>query len=122
MTRYAVPLHDLDVVWRTPAGAALVDSALGAQKADDAEVVEVGGAEAVVLRGPVPFVAALVEGFVAAAFPAPGARTVRVFANDGDGWRRVGATPGDEVAGGRDRTRAGSSEKPGLAPGRFACR
>lgn len=91
MTRFAVPLHDLDAVWRTPAGAALVDAALDGDRADDAEVVEIGGAEALVLRGPFDRVEALASGFAAAPFPATGARTARVFANDGDGWRRVRA-------------------------------
>lgn len=89
MTRYAVPLHDLDAVWRTPAGSALVDAALDGQVVEDAEVVEIDGAESFVLRGPFAQVAALASGFAATPFPAAGARTARVFANDGDGWHRV---------------------------------
>lgn len=89
MTRFAVPLHDIDAVWRTPMGSALVDVALAGDKAEDAEVVEVDGQEALVLRGPFPRVEALASGFASAAFPATGARTARVFADDGAGWRRV---------------------------------
>jgi hypothetical protein len=89
MTRYAVPLHDLDVVWKTPAGAALIDAALADQKTENAEVVRVEGTDALVLGGRDACVTAIAEGFAVAAFPAPAARTVRVFANDGRGWRRV---------------------------------
>lgn len=89
MTRFAVPLHDIDAVWRTPVGAALVDAVLDGERVDDAEVVEIGGTEALVLRGTSEHVEALASGFACAPFPATGARTVRVFANDGAGWRRV---------------------------------
>jgi hypothetical protein len=127
MTRFAVPLHDLDVVWRTPAGAALVDAALANDRVDDAEVVDVHGAEALVLRGTGACIEALAAGFAAAAFPAPAARTVRVFADDGAGWRRMRASDvahGDEVAAGEGGGRTCRGERPG--PGRAsrtrACR
>ncbi|MCE9635782.1 MAG: hypothetical protein K8T90_08765 [Planctomycetes bacterium] len=127
MTRYAVPLHDLDAVWRTPSGAALVDLALDAQRAEDAEVVDVEGTEALVLRGPSARTEALASGLAATAFPAPAVRTARVFANDGDGWRRISAADladRAEVAareGGR-RTRAPSRPGPERASFARACR
>ncbi|MCG3134583.1 MAG: hypothetical protein HMLKMBBP_01897 [Planctomycetes bacterium] len=91
--RYAIPLADLDAAWRTPAGAALIDAALDDQDRDDAVLVTVHGKDAVVLRGPGPRVAAMVAWFVTAARNAPDAPTVRVFGDDGDGWRRVTAAP-----------------------------
>jgi hypothetical protein len=92
MTRFAVPLHDLDLLWRTPAGTALVEATLDDQ--DGGDVVTVHGRDAIVLTGPAPRVGALVASFlVAAAVAAPSAPTVRVFANDGRGWRRVTAAP-----------------------------
>lgn len=91
--RYAIPLADLDAAWRTPAGAALVDSALDDQDCDDAVLVTVHGKDAIVLRGPGPRVAAMVAWCVARRPDAPDAPTVRVYADDGDGWRRVTAAP-----------------------------
>ena len=91
--RYAVPLVDLDATWRTPAGAALIDAALDDQDRDDAVLVTVHGKDAIVLRGPGPRVAAMVAWCVARRPDAPDAPTVRVFADDGDGWRRVTAAP-----------------------------
>jgi hypothetical protein len=92
-TLYAVPLTDLDSVWRTPEGAALVETALDDGGVGDAEIVTVHGADAVVLGGDEPRIAALVAGFVGTPLPAPAARTARVFANDGNGWRRVTTPP-----------------------------
>mgnify|MGYP001249924721 CR=1 FL=1 len=57
MTRFAVPLHDLDVLWRTPAGSALVEASL--EDEEVAEVVTIRGTDAVVLRGPAPRIAAI---------------------------------------------------------------
>ncbi len=93
MTKYAVPLHDLDAVWRTPAGAALVETAIDDHGIGLPEIVTVNGTDAVVLGGPEPRVAALVAGLVGTRLPAPVARTARVFGNDGSGWRRVTTPP-----------------------------
>ena len=127
MTRFAVPIHDLDVVWRTPAGAALVDAALVGDRAEDAEIVDVRGSEALVLRGPGACVEALALGFAGTAFPATHARTVRVFANDGAGWRPLrpeDIPPRDDVAAGEGggRTRALSRQGPERASRTRACR
>lgn len=64
MIRYAASLTDLDRVWKTPAGAALLDAALDGQDADQAEVVTAGGADASILRGTDAHVAALVGGLL----------------------------------------------------------
>lgn len=87
--RFAVALNDVTSLWRTPAGSALVDAVLAGQKPEDAEVVEIGSVEALVLRGTFTHVAALASGFASAPLPATEARTARVFANDGTGWRRA---------------------------------
>ncbi len=123
MTRFAIPLHDLDAVWRTPAGCALVDAALDGQRAEDAEVVEIDGAESFVLRGPFPHAEALAAGFAATQFPAEGARTARVFANDGDGWRRISAADladRAEVAAGEGGRRTRAPSRPGPTRASFA--
>lgn len=93
MTRYAVPLSDLDSLWRSPAGAALVEATVGDQDLEDAEIVTAHGTEAVVLAGDEPLVTALVAGLVGTALPAPAVRTARVFADEGLGWRRVITPP-----------------------------
>ena len=64
MNRYAASLTDLDRVWRTPAGAALLDAALDGQDVDHAEIVTADGADASVLRGTNAHVAALVDGLL----------------------------------------------------------
>ncbi len=86
---FAIAMADVDTLWRTPAGTALVDAALASQRPEDAEVVEIGGTAALVLRGTAPFIVALAEGFASAPFAPPAAHTARVFANDGLGWRRL---------------------------------
>jgi hypothetical protein len=91
MTRYAVPLHDLDNVWRTPAGAALIDAALDGREAADVVTVESG--EAVVLDGTDADVAALVAGLLRTRLPAADGRHVRVYARHEGAWRRVSAPP-----------------------------
>ncbi|MCG3133823.1 MAG: hypothetical protein HMLKMBBP_01088 [Planctomycetes bacterium] len=110
--RFAVSLNDVTSLWRTPAGSALVDAVLAGQKPDDAEVVEIGSVEALVLRGTFAHVAALASGFASAPLPATDARTARVFANDGTGWRRARVEDlamCDEVA-------AGEGGRPTWAP------
>jgi hypothetical protein len=64
VNRYAASQTDLDRVWNTPAGAALLDAALDGQDADHAEVVTADGADAAVLRGTDAQVAALVDGLL----------------------------------------------------------
>lgn len=108
---FAVALSDLDSLWRTPAGSALVDAVLAGHRPEDAEVVEIGSVEALVLRGTFAHVAALASGLASAPLPATDARTARVFANDGSGWRRArleDLAMCDEVAAGEGggRTRA----------------
>lgn len=110
--RFAVALNDVTSLWRTPAGSALVDGVLAGQKPEDAEVVEIGSVEALVLRGTLAHVAALASGFASTPLPATDARTARVFTNDGAGWRRARVEDlamCDEVA-------AGEGERPTWAP------
>jgi hypothetical protein len=87
--RFAIAMSDVDALWRTPAGSALVDAVLAGHRPEDAEVIEIGTVEALVLRGTFAHVAALASGFASAPLPATDARTARVFANDGTGWRRA---------------------------------
>ncbi len=65
MTRYAASMTDLDRVWRTPAGCALLDSTLDGQEGRHAEVVTAGGADASVLRADEARLVALIEGLLA---------------------------------------------------------
>jgi hypothetical protein len=93
MTRYAVPLLDLDAAWRTPAGSALIEAAVEDQEGGEAELVTAGGTDAVVLAGPEPTVAALVAGLVRTPLPLAEPRPVRVFAESPMGWRAVLTPP-----------------------------
>ena len=61
---YAIAMTDVDRLWRTPAGSALVESALDGQAPEDAAVVSAQGTEAVVLSGPPSRIAALVAGLL----------------------------------------------------------
>src|SRR5687767_9665203 len=88
---FAVPLLDLDTIWRTPAGAALVEAALEDQEA--APVVTLGETDGVVLGGPKNRVAALVAALVTTPLPTASGRPVRVFERQGRGWARVTVPP-----------------------------
>ncbi len=91
MTRFAVPLHDLECIWRTPMGAALVESVLDDE--GEGAVVTIRGGEALALTGNPPRVSALVAGLLRARLPGPLGRAARVYANEGRGWRRVRKPP-----------------------------
>jgi len=93
--RYAVPLPDLDAAWSTRAGSALVEAAVLGEEAEDAEVVQVEGEDALVLPGPAPRVAAVVLGLVHARLPAPRDRPIRVYAEGPRGWQPVAAASRD---------------------------
>jgi hypothetical protein len=93
MTRYAVPLLDLDTAWRTPAGSALVEAAVEDQEHEEAEVVTVEGSDALVLPGSEPQVAALVASLLATPLPLAPPRPARVYSHGPAGWLRVGRAP-----------------------------
>lgn len=88
--KYAVPLADLEVVWKTPAGAALVEASLQDDADGDAAMVTLHGQDCVVLGGPAPRIAALVGGLLALRV---GTRPVVVWGGDENGWRRVHRPP-----------------------------
>ena len=91
MTRHAVPLHDLERVWRTPMGKALVEAVLDDE--GEGNVVTIRGRDALVLTGDWPRVSALVAGLLRARFPGPEGRAPRVYGDTGGGWRRVTTPP-----------------------------
>ena len=84
MSRYAVPLDALGDLWQTPAGAALVESAVQPD-AEDAKTVTIRGDDCVVLEGPAPRIAAIV-----AALHDQG---VAVYEGGGNEWSRVTTPP-----------------------------
>jgi hypothetical protein len=91
--RYAVALPDLDAIWNTRAGAALVEAAVLDQEAEDAEVIHAEGSDALVLQGSEPEVAALVSGLSRARLPGSTGRHVRVYAEGTSGWQPVSTPP-----------------------------
>lgn len=84
MTRYAVPLDALGDLWQTPAGAALVESAVQPD-AEDAKTVTIRGDDCVVLEGPAPRIAAIVA--------ALHDQSVAVYEGGGNEWSRVTTPP-----------------------------
>lgn len=92
MKRHAASLTDLDRIWSTPAGSALLEAALDGQDVDHAEVVTADGADASVLPGGGASLAALVGGLLE--------QGVRVY-EESDGisgvtrakWARVHTAP-----------------------------
>ncbi len=91
MTRYAVPLHDLEAIWRTPMGAALVEAVLDDDR--DGELVTVRGGDAIVLTGNAARVSALVAGLLRARFPGGLGRSARVYSDEGRGWQQISTSP-----------------------------
>lgn len=93
MTRYAVPMTEMDALWREPTSSALVSAAVEEQKTDAAEIVSHKGNDLFVLDGPAPKVAALVVGLLETRLPGPMGRPVRVFAEGPKGWALVTEAP-----------------------------
>jgi hypothetical protein len=93
MSRFAAAIDDLDLLWKTRAGSAIVEASVEDQEGADAEVVTVDGNDALVLPGPAPRVAALVSGLVHAHLPGPLGRRVRVFQDGPRGWLPVSEAP-----------------------------
>ena len=88
--KYCVPLSDMEAIWKSPAGSALVEAALDDYVDGDASLVTVFGADCVVLGGTTPRLAALVVGLLGTRL---GNRHVVVYGDDGRGWRRVHTPP-----------------------------
>ena len=79
MIRYAVSISDLDLAWKTPAGSALLESALESE--DDPETVTAEpGVDACVLAGAEEIVESVASGLLCFDLPLAEPRRARVYA------------------------------------------